>query len=306
MKINENITQLIGNTPLIRLNSFSPNLIAKLEQFNPMSSVKDRIALSMINKAEKEGKIDKETTIIEPTSGNTGIGLAFICASKGYNLTLTMPESMSQERRKLMKILGANLILTQSQKGMDGAINKAQQIAKQNSNTFIPQQFKNKANPQIHRETTGKEIWKATDGEIDTFIAGVGTGGTITGVAEYIKEKKGKKDFQAIAVEPKNSPVLSGGKPGPHTIQGIGAGFIPEILRTELIDEVITVQDEDAKKTTKKLANQEGILAGISSGAALKAALDYIKQPKNKDKLTVVMLPDTGERYISTDLFHKL
>ncbi|OUJ18520.1 Cysteine synthase CysK [Methanonatronarchaeum thermophilum] len=306
MKIKQNITQLVGNTPHIKLNSFSPNIIAKLEKNNPMSSVKDRIALSMIEKAEKEGKIDKKTTIIEPTSGNTGIGLAFICASKNLNLTITMPESMSKERRKLMKIFGAKLILTPKEKGMKGAIKKAQEINEQKPNTFMPQQFKNKANPKIHKQTTGPEIWNATNGEIDAFIAGVGTGGTLTGVSEYIKEVKGKKDFQTIAVEPKNSAILSGEKPGSHGIQGIGAGFIPEILRTELIDQVIPVGEKEAKKTTKKLAKQEGILAGISSGAALKAATKYIKKPENKDKLTVVMLPDTGERYLSTDLFRNL
>jgi len=303
LEIKENINQLIGNTPLVKLKTFSPNLIGKLEQFNPMASVKDRIALSMIETAEKKGKINKETKIIEPTSGNTGIGLAFICASKGYDLTLTMPESMSKERRKLMKVFGAQLQLTPAEEGMKGAIDLARKIEKENPNTYMPQQFKNPANPKIHRETTGKEIWNATDGEIDAFIAGVGTGGTITGVSEYIKEKKGKKNFQAIAIEPENSPILSGGEPGPHGIQGIGAGFKPEILRTELIDEVITVKDEEAKKTSRKLARQEGILAGISSGAALKGAIEFIQQPENKDKLTVVMLPDTGERYLSTDLF---
>jgi cysteine synthase A len=306
--IAKDVTELIGNTPLVRLNRMTggakAEVVAKLESFNPCSSVKDRIAVSMIRAAEEQGLINKDTVIIEPTSGNTGIALAFVCASRGYRLILTMPETMSVERRHILSIFGAELVLTPGAEGMSGAIRKAEQLVAENSNYFMPQQFKNPANPKIHRETTAEEIWRDTDGKIDILVAGIGTGGTITGVAEGIKKRKPK--FKVVAVEPADSPVLSGGKPGPHKIQGIGAGFVPEVLKLELVDEIIKVTNDDAGATARRLAKEEGILAGISSGAATWAALEVAKRPENKGKLVVVILPDTGERYISTWLFQGL
>jgi cysteine synthase A len=307
-KIAKDITELIGNTPLVRLNKIASDaradVVAKLEFFNPCSSVKDRIAVSMIRAAEEVGLIGKDTVIVEPTSGNTGIALAFVCASRGYRLILTMPETMSLERRHILSIFGAEVVLTTGAEGMSGAVRKAEQLVAENKNYFMPQQFKNPANPKIHRETTAEELWKDTDGKIDILVAGVGTGGTITGVAEAIKKKK--PGFKAIAVEPAGSPVLSGGKPGPHKIQGIGAGFIPDIMKLELVDEIIKVTNDDAGVTARRLAKEEGILAGISSGAAVWAALQVARRPENKGKLIVVILPDTGERYISTWLFQEL
>lgn len=303
--IADNITQLIGNTPLVRLPKLTQGLgaevLAKLESFNPCSSVKDRIGLSMIEAAEQAGRIKQDTILLEPTSGNTGIALAFVCAARGYSLTLTMPETMSIERRKLLKALGAELILTPGSEGMPGAIRRAEELAATDSRYLIPQQFANPANPEIHRKTTAEEIWKATEGKVDILVAGVGTGGTITGVAEVIKKRK--ESFQAIAVEPVGSPVLSGGKPGPHKIQGIGAGFVPEVLRTDLIDEIIQVRHEDAGAAARRLAREEGILAGISAGAALHVALQVAARPENKGKMIVFILCDTGERYLSTWLF---
>ncbi|MCK4249087.1 MAG: cysteine synthase A [Candidatus Omnitrophica bacterium] len=305
MKIADNVTQLVGNTPLVRLNSVSAgslaDIAAKLEYFNPLASVKDRIGVSMIEAAEKGGHLKKDSIIVEPTSGNTGIGLAFVAAAKGYKLKLVMPDTMSQERRSLLKALGAELILTPGEKGMKGAVEKAEELAQSDPKYVILQQFKNIANPQIHKETTAEEIWKDTDGKVDIFIAGVGTGGTITGVAEVIKQRK--PEFKAIAVEPKDSPILSGGRPGSHKIQGIGAGFIPQVLRADYIDEIIQVTNEDAAKTTRRLAKEEGVFAGISSGAAVWAAVEVGKRKENQGKLIVVILPDTGERYLSTELF---
>lgn len=304
-KIYGDITKTIGHTPLVRLNRVTrgvgATILAKVESFNPLGSVKDRIGVSMIEAAERERLIKEDTIILEPTSGNTGIALAFVCAAKGHRVVLTMPETMSQERRKLLRALGAEVILTPGAEGMAGAVRKAEELAAQDSRYLIPQQFKNPANPEIHRRTTAKEIWEDTEGKVDMVVAGVGTGGTITGVAEAIKPLK--PDFLAIAVEPAASPILSGGKPGPHSIQGIGAGFVPDVLRLDLIDEVFPVENEQAATMARRLAKEEGILAGISSGAAAFAALEVAKRPENEGKLIVVILPDTGERYLSTELF---
>lgn len=305
MSIASNVTELVGNTPLVYLGRLGAGLparvAAKLESFNPLSCVKERIGLSMIEAAERSGQIKPDTILIEPTSGNTGIGLAMVAAARGYKLTLVMPASMTEERRKLLIALGAKLLLTPAANGMKGAIAKATQLTAENSNYLLLQQFENPANPDVHRRTTAVEIWDDTDGEVDIVVAGVGTGGTITGIAEHIKPLK--PGFQAIAVEPSDSPVLSGGEPGPHRIQGIGAGFVPGVLRTELLDEIVPVQAADAIATGRNLAQQEGILAGISSGAAVWAALQVAARPENEGKLIVVILPDTGERYLSTDLF---
>ncbi|HIE47536.1 TPA: cysteine synthase A [Candidatus Bipolaricaulota bacterium] len=306
MRVYRDITETIGNTPLVRLNRVTKGLpatvLAKLESFNPLSSVKDRIGVSMIEAAEQACLIREDTVILEPTSGNTGIALAFVCAAKGYKLVLTMPDTMSVERRRLLQALGAELILTPGAEGMPGAMHKARELAAQDSRYFIPQQFENPANPAIHRRTTAEEIWRDTDGEVDIVVAGVGTGGTITGIAELLKERR--PGFRAVAVEPAASPVLSGGEPGPHKIQGIGAGFVPDVLRVDLVDEVIQVTNEDAVTTAHRLAKEEGILAGISSGAAAFAALQVAARPESADRLIVVILPDTGERYLSTRLFN--
>ena len=306
-KIYNNVLETIGETPLIKLNRLtqgtSATVVAKLESRNPGGSVKDRICLSMIVEAEKQGLTKPGTTIIEPTSGNTGIGLAMVAAVKGYKLILTMPETMSIERRSLLKAYGAQLVLTPGPDGMGGAIKKAEELAKNTPNSFVPQQFKNLANPKIHRETTGPEIWTATDGKVDIVVSGVGTGGTITGIAEYIKPLK--PEFKAVAVEPAASPVLSGGQKGPHKIQGIGAGFKPDVLKLDLVDEIFKVKDDDAIQTARQLVLKEGLLVGISSGAATFAALEIAKRLENKGKLIVVILPDTGERYLSTVLFQE-
>jgi cysteine synthase A len=306
--IAKDSTELIGNTPLVRLNRVTDDVkaevVAKLEFFNPLGSVKDRIGVAMVVDAEERGLINKDTVIVEPTSGNTGIALAFVCAARGYRLILTMPDTMSLERRQLLSIFGAELVLTPGAEGMTGAVRKAEQLVAEDPNCFMPQQFNNPANVEIHRLTTAEEIWRDTRGELDILVSGVGTGGTITGVTEVIKKRK--PEFKAIAVEPAASPVLSGGKPGSHKIQGIGAGFVPQILRPELIDEIIKVTNEDAGTMARRLAREEGILAGISSGAATWAALEVAKRAENKGKLIVVVLPDTGERYLSTWLFREL
>ncbi|MFH1413721.1 MAG: cysteine synthase A [Candidatus Omnitrophota bacterium] len=305
MKIAKDITKLIGNTPLVRLNRITKGCVAevaaKLEYFNPCSSVKDRIGLSLIEAAEKQGKINKDTIIVEPTSGNTGIALAFVCVVKGYRLILTMPDTMSIERRQLLTAFGVQIVLTQGAEGMSGAVKKAEELVNSDKRYFMPQQFKNPANPDIHRRTTAYEIWRDTDGKIDILVAGVGTGGTITGVAEVLKKKNSQ--IMVIAVEPKDSPVLSGGKAGPHKIQGIGAGFIPEILNTKIIDEIIQVTNDDAMQSARRLVKEEGILSGVSAGAAAFAAVEIAKRQENKGKLVVVIFPDTGERYLSTELF---
>ncbi len=305
MNIYEDLTKTIGRTPLVRLNRIGretgAQIVVKLEFFNPLSSVKDRIGVAMIDAAERDGKLKPGGLIVEPTSGNTGISLAFVAAARGYKLILTMPETMSIERRALLKILGAQLVLTPGTEGMSGAIRKAEEIVASTPGAFMPQQFKNPANIEIHRKTTAEEIWKDTDGKVDFLIAGVGTGGTITGISSVIKERK--PSFKAIAVEPAGSPVLSGGKPGPHKIQGIGAGFIPDIYQASLVDEIIQVTEDDAGKNARRMAREEGILVGISSGAAITAALKVAARPENKGKLIVVIIPSCGERYLSTWLF---
>jgi cysteine synthase A len=310
-KIYDDITQTIGNTPLVKLRRVVGNakgiVVAKLENFNPLWSVKDRIGVSMIDAAEREGKINKDTLIVEPTSGNTGIGLAFTCAARGYKLAVTMPETMSLERRRLLKAFGAEVVLTPGDKGMNGAIAKAEEMIKSNPNSFMPQQFKNPANPEIHRKTTAEEIWRDTDGKADILISGVGTGGTITGVGEVLKKRK--PSFKTIAVEPVSSPVITQKmagqemKPGRHKIQGIGAGFVPAILNLDVVDEVIQVKDDDAFEMGRRMAREEGILCGISSGAAAFVAVQVAQKPENAGKLIVVVLPDLGERYLSTALY---
>jgi cysteine synthase A len=303
--IYDDITRTVGNTPLVRINRLTEGLgatvLAKMESFNPLSSVKDRIGVAMIEAAERQGLINRDTVIIEPTSGNTGIGLAFVCAAKGYRLILAMPETMSMERRQLLTILGAKLVLTEGAKGMRGAVEKAEELCGQTRNSFMPQQFKNKANPMAHRETTAEEIWRDTQGAVDYFVAGIGTGGTITGVGEVLKARNPL--VKIMGIEPMDSPVLTRGKPGPHRIQGIGAGFVPDILNRGILDEVILVDSDDAGRTARALAGQEGILVGISSGAAMWAALEVAKRPEAEGKTIVVLLPDSGERYLSTWLF---
>jgi len=306
-KIAKNLTELIGNTPLLELSNYSEKnglkakLVAKLEYFNPLGSVKDRVGNAMIIDAEEKGLINQDTVIIEPTSGNTGIALAFVSAAKGYRLILTMPETMSLERRNLLKALGAELVLTPGAEGMKGAIKKAKELAKETPNSFLPGQFVNPANPEIHRKTTAQEVWNDTDGRVDIFVGGVGTGGTVTGVGEILKEKN--PNVKIVAVEPNDSPVLSGGKPGPHKIQGIGAGFVPDVFNAGIVDEIIKVQNEKAFAASRKLSSTEGLLVGISSGAAVHAATELAKRPENNGKTIVVLLPDTGERYLTTTLF---
>jgi cysteine synthase A len=304
-QIYNDITKTIGNTPLVRLHRVTAGLqatvLVKLESFNPLGSVKDRIGVNMIDAAERAGLLTPDTLIVEPTSGNTGIGLAFTCAARGYHLVLAMPDTMSVERRRLLQALGAELVLTPGAEGMPGAIRKAEQMAAEHADAFIPYQFKNPANPEIHRRTTAEEIWRDTDGEVDVVVAGVGTGGTITGIAEVLKERK--PGFRAVAVEPVGSPVLSGGQPGPHKIQGIGAGFVPDVLRQDLLDEVMQVSNDDAWEMTRRLAREEGILAGISAGANTYAALQLAARTENARDLIVAILPDTGERYLSTGVF---
>lgn len=308
-RIANSLTDLIGNTPLLAVNNYrqakgyEATILAKLEYFNPMGSVKDRIGFAMITDAEEKGLLDKDTLIIEPTSGNTGIGLAFTAAAKGYKLVLTMPETMSIERRKLLKALGAEIVLTPGAEGMKGAIRRAEELAAESPKAFIPQQFKNGANPAVHRKTTAEEIWRDTDGKVDVFVAGIGTGGTITGVGETLKQRN--PNVKIIAVEPKDSAVLSGEKPGPHKIQGIGAGFVPDVLNRGIIDEILPVANEDAFAASRELARSEGLLVGISSGAAAFAATQIALRPENKGKTIVVLLPDTGERYLSTALFEE-
>jgi cysteine synthase len=307
-RVYDDITQLIGNTPLVRVNRImdgaKATVLAKLEFFNPLSSVKDRIGVSMVEAAERDGKIGKDTVLVEPTSGNTGIALAFVCAARGYRLILTMPESMSVERRVLLKALGAELVLTPAAKGMKGAIEEAERIVRENPKAIIPQQFQNPANPAIHRRTTAEEIWNDTDGKVDILISGIGTGGTITGIAEVLKARK--PGFRAIAIEPDASPVLSGGAAGPHKIQGLGAGFVPDVLNRDIIDEVVRVKNEEAFAMARRSAREEGILVGISSGAALHAARIVAQRPENEGRTLVVIIPSCGERYLSTDLFADL
>ena len=304
-KIYSNITETIGNTPLVRLNKLTEGLgaevLVKIESFNPLSSVKDRIGVNMVDAAEKAGKINKDTVIVEPTSGNTGIALAFVAAARGYKLILTMPDTMSIERRNILKALGAELELTPGAKGMKGAVERAQEIVDSTPNAFMPQQFQNPNNPDVHRHTTAEEIWNDTDGKVDIFIAGVGTGGTVTGVGEVLKAKK--PSVKVFAIEPSESPVLSGGQPGPHKIQGIGAGFKPDILNMDVVDEVLTVSTDESIETARKLAREEGIFAGVSSGTAVRAALNVAKRPENEGKVIVTILPSTGERYLSHPVY---
>ena len=306
--IAKDATELIGNTPLVRLNKIvgdvKAEVVAKIESFNPLHSIKDRIGVAMILDAEEKGVVNKDTLIIEPTSGNTGIALAFVCAARGYKLILTMPDSMSIERRQLLSFFGAEIVLTPGSEGMTGAVKKAEELAAKNPNSFIPQQFKNPANPEIHKITTAEEIWRDTEGKADILVAGVGTGGTITGISEVLKKRK--PGFKTIAVEPAGSPLLSEGRAGAHKIQGIGAGFVPDILRKDLVDEIITVTNENAGNIARRLAKEEGLLVGISSGAAAWAAIEVAKRPENQGKMIVVILPDTGERYLSTWLFQEI